>query len=503
MSSFLTPAMAKRAKSVSPSLKSNGIKLESNHLPRDSVVKSIIETAQKEQFVVLGSTAATGKTSLLQLVKAELEDEHAANVVEINPYTGDPVLELFDELKNRGISKQKSDLKRLRNTWLLIDDGQNIYDEQYAGFWQFIVKTISSADVTNNLFVIIAATYDLATPKSPVTFSNLTHVESLISLDEGKSLVAMFQKEWNIQDWRAFPETLLKLSRFTGTDFYHIGVIMAGIHVLRNAKDQPANKGRFRKLEGAMLTQLRCKAFFIQLDRCYKFSENITMNKDDLLDVLISGSTENISSLTSLAPFIHVGLLNKHGHFSTIAAQWYYNLHCFPNSALKKPDSLDDLVKDCVRSMSAKRLRDTPENGFPKEATFQHLFNEALSLNLPVARVVIPELNTFATDPNDPSKIVTGELDFYIINGESPWALELVRQGSKIGEHVARFDQHKGNYRTAPTKDFLVVDCRGPLKKNGATSRGTSKCTLYFSDDFKKCVCHMRFQDPFEIELSN
>ena len=85
------------------------------------------------------------------------------------------------------------------------------------------------------------------------------------------------------------------------------------------------------------------------------------------------------------------------------------------------------------------------------------------------------------------SKIVTGELDFYI-NGDKQWCLELLRLGDKIGEHVARFEDHKGKYRKVIKKDHLVVDCRGP--KVGREARNEeSRSTLYFSEDFKKCIC--------------
>ena len=132
--------------------------------------------------------------------------------------------------------------------------------------------------------------------------------------------------------------------------------------------------------------------------------------------------------------------------------------------------------------------------------SFQHLFNEALSLHLPLKNYIIPELKTFTTSTVDGSDLY-GELDFYI-NGDLQWCLELLRLGDKIGEHVARFDKFEGKYREVPAKEVLVVDCRGP-KVRGGIKAMDSRCTLYFSNDFKTCICKMRIQPEIQIDLED
>ena len=148
----------------------------------------------------------------------------------------------------------------------------------------------------------------------------------------------------------------------------------------------------------------------------------------------------------------------------------------------------------------AEQMRFTARDGLPRKAALHHLFNDALSRNLPRSNVVVPELNTFAVDSNDSSKIVSGELDFYI-GGDLPWALELLRQGSKLGRKADRMDEKRGINRTVPLADYLVIDCLGP-KADKAMAPEPSKCTLYFSEDFRKCTVQMRLQEAFEIELA-
>ena len=223
--------------------------------------------------------------------------------------------------------------------------------------------------------------------------------------------------------------------------------------------------------------------------------------KHSILNVLLGDDTSDLQENPQLAPFVRAGILDACGEFSCIASRWYYNMRRFPNRATETPSSLDDLVIRAVQSISATRLRATLQDGFPKEATFQHLFNEALSLHLPIKDYIIPELNTFTTSTVDGTDHQFGELDFYI-NGDLQWCLELLRLGDKIGEHVAGFDEFEGKYRDVPSSDALVVDCRG-LKLGRGAKTMDSRCTLCFSPDFKTCICKMRKQPEIQVDLAN
>jgi hypothetical protein len=336
-------------------------------------------------------------------------------------------------------------------------------------------------------------------PGSLVEFRAIQHINNLnLSEDEARELFRMHAAEWGYKNWTSYRDTVLALSKFAGLKSYHIGVVMAGIRVLDEKRQQPSQR-EFN--EEVALSALRGVTFIGQLDRCFKLPDNLPGQfKDLLLDAVLWSNDDEMHFDPVLAPFLRAGLLTHNGAFSCIAARWYYNVRCFPNRATSAPESLDQLITLAVGSISAKRLRDTLENGFPKEATFQHLFNEALSLHLPVQHVIIPELNTFASDSSG-SNVTTGELDFYI-NGDKQWCLELLRNGDKIGEHMARFDELEGKYRKVVMKDYIVVDCRGPKMGQGARME-ESRCTLYFSEDFKKCLCQMRQKEAVEIELMN
>ena len=92
-----------------------------------------------------------------------------------------------------------------------------------------------------------------------------------------------------------------------------------------------------------------------------------------------------------------------------------------------------------------------------------------------------------------------GELDFYI-NGSLQWCLELLRNGDKIGERLARFKPRTGKYRNVEAKDYLVVDCRPPKRGNGAQI-AVDRCNLYFEENFTKCRVQMRTKPEQLVSL--
>ena len=155
---------------------------------------------------------------------------------------------------------------------------------------------------------------------------------------------------------------------------------------------------------------------------------------------------------------------------------------------MEAPASLDSLVLDAVKTFSKRRLQ-ASRNGteFPKEAAFQQLFTEAANRFLPAWNSLTPELNTKA-ELN--GKTVKGELDFYV-NSQLKWAVELLKEGKDIGEHLNRF--RTGAYREVETSEYLVVDFRGPLTRS--VESHPNRCTFFFAEDFGSFKCKMRNDD--------
>ena len=132
----------------------------------------LYETTKRTNYVVLSSPASTGKTSLLQLLTEKLtastdktslfelltekltkEEKQPVHIVDF-PIRSKSVEELFRVLEQKGINlKEKDQLKKLRNTWLLIDDAQNAYVDECSSFWERLLKDGNCADA-KGLFVV-------------------------------------------------------------------------------------------------------------------------------------------------------------------------------------------------------------------------------------------------------------------------------------------------------------------------------------------------------------
>jgi hypothetical protein len=297
-----------------------------------------------------------------------------------------------------------------------------------------------------------------------------------------------------MQTWIFYLENLKKLSKL-GDNHYHIGIVLQGICLLQDKSKQPLHKSN----EDTAVSKLRGGDFTSKLRRCYAVPENLPeIGRKRIVDVILTpNEAESQDEDELLAPYVRAGILGRNGKFSCIAATWFYNSRCFPGRTWDVPASIDDLILLTVQKLSASRLRNSLQDEFPKEAAFQHFFNEAMSMNLTNTNFLIPELNTWATGEN--GEEISGELDFYI-NGNLQWCLELMRNGDKIGEHLARSIPHTGKYRNVEAKDYLVVDCRPPKRGNGAQI-AVDRCNLYFEENFTKCRVQMRTEPEQMVSL--
>ena len=305
--------------------KLDGIDLGKQHLSRCDTLQRIYEAAKENQYVVLGSPPATGKTSLLQLLQKSLS-EKGANVIRF-PIRSEADA-LVKNLAENGITANEEVMQKLKNTWLLIDDAQNAYDLAYNKFWEIIVKD-GSAFCAKGLFVVIAATYDLNTAPSPVSFGSMTHVDPNLSLTEAEALVEMHLDHWNFAKWHVYGEQILGISKLYGAATYNVGVIMACIRLLGDTK------ARHKSIsEDEAVALLRGVDFITYLNRCYEMEVGSRVTeemKKYLAIALLSRPGVEDFSLSVIRPLLRAGILNTNGKFSCLAANWYYNRKCFPN----------------------------------------------------------------------------------------------------------------------------------------------------------------------------
>eukprot|EP00529_Nitzschia_sp_RCC80_P012126 CAMPEP_0113462804 /NCGR_PEP_ID=MMETSP0014_2-20120614/12302_1 /TAXON_ID=2857 /ORGANISM="Nitzschia sp." /LENGTH=566 /DNA_ID=CAMNT_0000354721 /DNA_START=90 /DNA_END=1790 /DNA_ORIENTATION=+ /assembly_acc=CAM_ASM_000159 len=470
----------------------NGIFSAEFVLAREDLVSRIMARARK--IAIIRSPPATGKTSLLDLIEKSLRERDNTSVVRVR-CRGDHGL--LQELEGHlGVTLSVgADVDTLHGeTWILIDDAQLNFDDEKL--WKVVIKDLENME-SNRIRIIIAATYDLASQgTTPYHFAEYPHFSNLIlTTQEAESLYdGLIKRIFFAEGWLGFKDTLLRLAGG------HVGVLSGGISMIHRLYVDGGKKIE----ESDALNALRDHRFRVNLNRCFPSQELMQDDQREAVGrTIVSGpqsldinASQGSSDPPALVQLVRAGILSSNGSFSCLVAQWQY-FNFFFSRPSETPDSIEDLVLVAVRSMSALRLRQSCDgDNFPKEAAFQQLFNEAFTMQLPPHVAVCPELNTFAE--NAAGETVTGELDFFI-SGRLDWAIEVLRNGDKINEHVQRFDPVNGKYRSVGHKAHLVVDCRGPRTKSAETIY--DRCTLYFARDFTEVECKMREQPLVTLSL--
>ena len=200
----------------------DGIDLQRDHLRRKDAVVDIVKLTRERKHIVLGSPPAMGKTSLLQLVKKELlQQDDKIKVLHRCLTNLVKVERVVAKLGKLGIkddedSSSDEDGKgasaetpyTYRETWILLDDAQNWYAEEYWSFWQHIVKHLPIV-CSKAFYVIIAATYDLSTHSSPVQFATLEHYrQTAIQEEEVGQLYQMHIADKQMKTWVFYLDNL-------------------------------------------------------------------------------------------------------------------------------------------------------------------------------------------------------------------------------------------------------------------------------------------------------
>jgi len=120
----------------------------------------------------------------------------------------------FTRTTTNGIRNIKTELRQLKKTWSLVDDVPNGYDPRYFPLWKFLVKTISSTDeIEREVKVVIATTYALTAPDSPVVFEGIVHEQPDATQEEIFDLWELFAESLKVKDWGKYRDTLVDTSQ--------------------------------------------------------------------------------------------------------------------------------------------------------------------------------------------------------------------------------------------------------------------------------------------------
>lgn len=171
-----------------------------------------------------------------------------------------------------------------------------------------------------------------------------------------------------------------------------------------------------------------------------------------------AASVASLPGASVLRALMRIPLLVDDGGylaFATPMHKRFFHRLAFPSrlQALPVNINIDQWLLLVLRTFQPNLLSDA-QSGF-KEGMLQHEFWRGASLCLPPTHRVAAEVSRVLKQG---TPLIAGELDFWV-NSTLEWAIELLRQGDRKGEHLERFERD-GVYGPLRAKQWRVVDFR-------------------------------------------
>lgn len=339
----------------------DGINLEQPHLGRQSLVERLICFCGRSNFVLLSSSAGSGKTSLLTLFSASIDKE----CIYISCLEGTKTLS--DLLKPHGIDLGNGTVTGDKPRVIMLDDAQKKYGEMDR--WTVLIKNVSRW-IPQTRF-IIAATHSLQggfdTPVEFNSFPRLGRSDFLLSDEKATQLLK--------SNGLGLPKHLQFDSLVTLILSECNGLIAA----LRLAISNISLAG-FKKnpTESELLQFYLSHRMTESMARC--FGSAHTKVPDHLNSFLISClngpcKIENMENDEYLILLQKCGILVSNGDlidYSSPLARRYFFKWLFPNRSPNNPSNLKELITKAIKDISASFLeQSTPStDDFPKVAVF-------------------------------------------------------------------------------------------------------------------------------------
>ncbi|KAJ3211579.1 hypothetical protein HDU82_005505, partial [Entophlyctis luteolus] len=430
----------------------NGIHLGSPHLDRIELLKNIAHSVETNRFVLISSPAGSGKTSMLQLFKKWTQ----VPCKYTRACTGSSCIEV---LKDAGIDMvTRSYNSTSARLVVMIDDAQNSYHDRRG--WESLIKEIPLW-LSPSVKFIISATHSLkGGVESPVELKSLPTFHRrhfLLSETEATSFLDSPIGLRNDMKFESLKQNII--AQCGGL----IGALRLSVDGLTGAfaKSQPSETE-------ALLFYFSADAVS-RMARVFGSDHSLpvdTVFKNFLGKCLTSGLSKSPTDLSATDELCFTRLqkagilVEENGFikFSSIMGQRYFLKWLFPNRSLSAPPSLRVLIEGCIQNMSCSILTRSVVEGFPKEATFQHLIMEGLAKFTPPSCSICPDLSKVFPGTNQAGEKIPGEIDFYL-NGSLRWGVELLVDGRGITEHTDRFGLN-GKYFKLDVNDYIIVDFR-------------------------------------------
>eukprot|EP00597_Dinobryon_sp_UTEXLB2267_P016680 CAMPEP_0201094074 /NCGR_PEP_ID=MMETSP0812-20130820/2494_1 /ASSEMBLY_ACC=CAM_ASM_000668 /TAXON_ID=98059 /ORGANISM="Dinobryon sp., Strain UTEXLB2267" /LENGTH=575 /DNA_ID=CAMNT_0047346531 /DNA_START=21 /DNA_END=1748 /DNA_ORIENTATION=+ len=504
----------------------DGIQDMSYALPRSHLVADLFQkvTDVSNHFIHLGSPAASGKTSLLQLFQRYCSERKVTCI-----YVSMLLEDFKGELRDKtGINSDRWMLEPDQNgrcvcaddkTYfvVMLDDAQHRYGD--VNLWSSLIKSDFEHKLPDNIKFVISATYSLGTDVSPIDFRTLPKLvlgDFRLKQEEVDEFITLSSVRMGAERAGLLLKDPVIHNLIAANCNGHIGAMSVSVreivkHFFHNTTVT------VEEIVSFYLSKKMCSNFL----RCYSSGVNSLTGSMQayLVNCLTMGPISMLPDENSAAygQLIRSGVLevteDDQTKFTSPAAASYINDLIFPRrSGLTVNDvrkrGVFELMKSVLARMSGTTLKQSVVNSFtdmPSEATFQHLMLAALEAETPPTCFICPELSKFFPPPfsKELGVEIEGRCDFYI-NGELRWAIEALINGNGVGEHLARLEG-QGKYVQLNYQDYLVVDFRvNATGEPTNVQKHRRRLSVFFKQgDFSYCNVLCGLEDAERITLAN
>jgi hypothetical protein len=473
-------------------------------LYRDALVEKLWGFLSFSQFVVLSSSPATGKTSLLKLIRLKYDFPFFYQMCSNDQ---DAYLQLENagiDLKKKQVNPQDSSFYKFEKPLyiVMLDDAHNLYNQN-----QFWIDLFKGSDwLPENVKIIISATHSLRVGiESPVDFQfypRLTRDDFLLSDTEAEELIDLM-KPLIVIDGKSIRHAIV----------HDCGGVIGAVRISVVKLCEKFQSRNYR--ESDLLHFFLSREFSSQLGRL--FGEHQAPMDSVFLDFLkqcflesapkpvFESDTDEVLLLKLQKAGVLVADPNYHYEFTSFLAKRFFSSYIFPQRGLSVPSKILELALQAIKNMSSTNLMKSVISAdfFPNETVFQHEFYAALCSLLPPSCFICPELShVFPNDENGNCEKIAGEIDFYL-NGDLRWGIELMIKGDGVSEHMSRFAAN-GKYSPLGVSDYIIIDFRRTLTgiPSNIVSMDKRLSVFFKTGSFSSCVCQYGTDlQNFELQL--
>lgn len=391
---------------VSPIFSSNGIDFDRGVvMERSELVAQARTLLEERRFLVIGAPPAYGKTSLLQLLERNYEQQ-GMWVIRTKSQSADSDSVFAGFLRDTSIDLARRkfiDPSPGHTKVILLDDAHKQF--AIANFWDALIKDFPTWPGSNSYKFVFAVTYDLLLGGSPVAFedpavSRLYSKDLLLNTTEGPLLYEEYANALAKPNWNAMAELRKCVLCDSGGQ---IGLVTSSLLFLqgkcRLLKEEPP--------ESALLQMLFSGEYLCDMKRNFDIpSISVPRIKHFLIQVFVGGpgtiqfDPTTPDELSSLRGLVRGGVLSgqergggtigDYEFVSPVGKRTYYE-HLFPNRGPygAKFGSVSEVVLRAIQTFSMTQL----QNAAKASAASEHLFMGGLARVLPASAAVSPEMS--------------------------------------------------------------------------------------------------------------